>query len=178
LRCKKDASRAEIRAGRRGHNLRLGLYVRVLMGVFGGNGLENVQKPRVLLEGVWSRWELGGCANGELSGGRIGGQKAEKMSTGSRRIREYILQKSVMLAESSPIAPRSKSHTMCEFPGKVVNGRRKHRLRGLAASQRPRQPTAAIVYVRGNEISRVKIQCRRANSAAAATSKYIYRFRH
>jgi hypothetical protein len=69
--------------------------------MFGGNGLENAQKPRVLLEGVWSGWELGGGANGELSGGRIRGQKGKDMGIGSYRIGEYILQQSVWLADSS-----------------------------------------------------------------------------
>lgn len=61
------------------------------MCVFRQNRLKDVKKAVVFNEGVWSWREFGSGADGEVSGGRFGGQEGEDVGVGGELIGEYEL---------------------------------------------------------------------------------------
>lgn len=62
------------------------------MGILRDYGLEDVEEPRVFLEGVGGWGELCGCSDCDFWGRGIGGEEREDVSVWRRLAREYVLE--------------------------------------------------------------------------------------
>jgi hypothetical protein len=75
------------------HSLGLSDDFGVIVGIFSNDGLEDVGELRVFLERVWSWWNCGAGAEGDLGSGRIGGKEGEDVSAERFFVGKDVLSK-------------------------------------------------------------------------------------